>query len=134
MDNRRRRTSGSVPNLHPLCVTSKLFLAFIVYLRNMPRWTFLSNHGRALLCISRDPEARLRDIAADLGVTERSAYAIVSDLAEAGYITKERDGRRNRYEITHDLRLPEAPDRDVAIGEVLRALDGRSGQSKRKAS
>ena len=75
----------------------------------MPRWTFLSNHGRALLCISRDPEARLRDIAAELGVTERSAYAIVNDLAEGGYITKHRDGRRNRYEITHDLRLPEAP-------------------------
>jgi DNA-binding transcriptional ArsR family regulator len=92
----------------------------------MAHWTFLSNHGRALLCISRDPEVRLRDIAAQLGVTERSAYAIVSDLANGGYITKYRDGRRNRYEITHDLRLPEDPERDVAIGEVLSVLGGRS--------
>jgi hypothetical protein len=59
-------------------------------------------------------------------VTERSAYAIVSDLANGGYITKYRDGRRNRYEITHDLRLPEDPERDVAIGEVLSVLGGRS--------
>jgi DNA-binding transcriptional ArsR family regulator len=98
----------------------------------MPRWTFLSNHGRALLCISHDPEARLRDIAADLGVTERSAYAIVNDLAEGGYITKHRDGRRNRYEIAHELRLPEAPEREVAIGEVLRTLAGRTARSARK--
>ena len=100
----------------------------------MPRWTFLSNHGRALLCISHAPETRLRDIAAELGVTERSAYAIVNDLADGGYITKERDGRRNRYEIRHDLRLPETPDREVAIGEVLRALGGRCVKGKRKSS
>jgi DNA-binding transcriptional ArsR family regulator len=99
----------------------------------MPQWTFLSNHGRALLHISHDPETRLRDIAAELGVTERSAYAIVSDLAEGGYITKYRDGRRNRYEITHDLRLPEAPERDVAIGEVLRTLRGRASRSARRS-
>ena len=99
----------------------------------MPQWNFLSNHGRALLCISHDPEVRLRDIAAVLGVTERSAYSIVSDLAEAGYIKKEREGRRNRYEVRHDLRLPEAPERDVAIGEVLRALDGHSARSKRRS-
>lgn len=88
----------------------------------MPRWTFLSNHGRALLCIARDPEVRLRDIAAELGVTERSAYGIVSDLADGGYITKQRDGRRNRYELQDHLPLPETPDRDVAIGEVLDVL------------
>jgi DNA-binding transcriptional ArsR family regulator len=88
----------------------------------MLRWTFLSNHGRALLCIAHDPDVRLRDIAAELGVTERSAYAIVSDLAEGGYIVKEREGRRNRYEIQHHLPLPETPDRDLAIGEALDAL------------
>jgi len=85
-------------------------------------WAFLSNHGRALLCIARDPEVRLREIATDLDVTERSAYSIVSDLAEAGYIVKERDGRRNRYQIQHHLPLPEALDREQAIGEVLRVL------------
>jgi DNA-binding IclR family transcriptional regulator len=65
---------------------------------------------------------RLREIATDLDVTERSAYSIVSDLAEAGYIVKERDGRRNRYQIQHHLPLPEALDREQAIGEVLRVL------------
>lgn len=88
----------------------------------MARWNFLSNHGRALLCITHDPEARLRDIAVDLGVTERSAYAIVNDLAEAGYVTKEKEGRRNRYSVRTDLPLPEATVRDVAIGEVLSVL------------
>jgi DNA-binding IclR family transcriptional regulator len=88
----------------------------------MTSWAFLSNHGRALLCIARDQEVRLREIATDLDVTERSAYSIVSDLAEAGYIVKEREGRRNRYQIQRHLRLPEAPDREQAIGEVLRVL------------
>ncbi len=88
----------------------------------MTSWAFLSNHGRALLCIARDPEVRLRDIAIDLGITERSAYSIVNDLAEGGYIVKERDGRRNRYQIQRHLPLPEAPDREQVIGEVLRVL------------
>jgi hypothetical protein len=90
----------------------------------MPSWNFLSNHGRALLCITHDPNARLRDVAAELGVTERSAYAIVNDLAAAGYITKERDGRRNRYLLRPDLPLHDVLDREVAIGEVLEVLTG----------
>jgi DNA-binding transcriptional ArsR family regulator len=90
----------------------------------MARWTFLSNHGRALLCIARDPDVRLREIASSLGVTERSAYGLVSDLADAGYIEKERDGRRNRYRIEEDLPLPELTDRELAIGEVLAVLTG----------
>jgi DNA-binding transcriptional ArsR family regulator len=92
----------------------------------MPRWTFLSNHGRALLCIARDPDVRLREIASNLGITERSAYGLVSDLADAGYIEKERDGRRNRYRIEEDLPLPELTDRELAIGEVLAVLTGAS--------
>ena len=75
----------------------------------MANWTFLSNHGQALLCIAHDPDVRLREIAASLGITERSAYAIVSDLADAGYILKEKDGRRNRYHLQHHLPLPETP-------------------------
>ncbi len=96
----------------------------------MTGWTFLTNHGRALLCIAHDPEVRLRDIAVSLGITERSAYAIVSDLADAGYILKERDGRRNRYQIQHHLPLPEAPDREQAIGEVLGVLTGPKPKMK----
>ena len=62
----------------------------------MVKWSFLTNHARALVCIAHDPGVRLRDIAAALDITERSAYAIVSELAEAGYVVKEKDGRRNR--------------------------------------
>ena len=91
----------------------------------MANWTFLSNHGRALLCISRDPTTRLRDIAAELGMTERRAYDIVNDLCEAGYVRKERDGRRNRYEVQGHLPLPEDPERLRRIGEVLEILGGR---------
>jgi DNA-binding IclR family transcriptional regulator len=65
----------------------------------MANWGFLTNHARVLLCIAHDPGARLRDIAASLGITERSAYGIVADLAEARYVIKQKDGRRNRYQI-----------------------------------
>jgi hypothetical protein len=97
----------------------------------MAKWTFLSNHGRALLCIAHDPDVRLRDIADSLGITERSAYAIVNDLAEAGYVVKERDGRRNRYQLRPDLPLPETPDRGQAIGEVLAVLAGPGSKPAR---
>src|SRR5204863_6510363 len=85
-------------------------------------WGFLTNHGRALLCIANDPGVRLRDIADELGITERSAYAIVNDLAGAGYVVKEREGRRNRYIVQHHLPLPETTVRERTIGEVLDLL------------
>ena len=88
-------------------------------------WTFLTNHARVLLCIAHDPGTRLRDIAASLGITERSAYGIVTDLAGAGYVIKQKDGRRNRYQIQADLPLPEAASQEPAIGEVLAVLAGR---------
>jgi hypothetical protein len=87
-------------------------------------WSFLTNHGRALLCIARDPGVRLRDIAADLAITERRAYGIVTDLTEAGYVVKDKDGRRNRYEIQAHLPLPESTGRAQAIGDVLNLLAG----------
>lgn len=90
----------------------------------MGNWTFLTNHARALLCIARDPGARLRDISADLGITERSAYAIVTDLIEDGYVVKTKDGRRNRYQIRADRLLPEPASRQPTIGEMLNLLAG----------
>jgi hypothetical protein len=92
----------------------------------MTEWSFLTNHARALVCIAHDPGVRLRDIAAEVGVTERSAYAIVTDLVAAGYVVKDRDtdGRRNRYEIRAHLPLPEAIGRERTIGEVLDVLVG----------
>jgi DNA-binding transcriptional ArsR family regulator len=88
-------------------------------------WTFLTNHARVLLCISRDPGIRLRDIAVRVGITERSAYGIVQDLAEAGYIIKEKDGRRNRYRVEADLPLPEPSSQERTVGEVLALLAGQ---------
>lgn len=93
----------------------------------MANWTFLTNHARVLLCIAHDPGVRLRDIAASLGITERSAYGIVTDLAQAGYIVKQKDGRRNRYEIQAHLPLPEPTSRDRTVGEVLDLLAGTDG-------
>jgi hypothetical protein len=87
-------------------------------------WGFLTNHARVLLCIAHDPGARLRDIAASLGITERSAHGIVSDLTKAGYVVKQRDGRRNRYQIQAHLPLREPASRAPAIGEVLALLLG----------
>ena len=91
----------------------------------MAEWSFLTNHARVLLCIARDPGARLRDIAATLGITERTAYGVVADLTDAGYVIKERDGRRNRYEIQHHLPLAEPTSEELSIGDVLELLGGR---------
>ena len=90
----------------------------------MTNWSFLTNHARVLLCIARDPGVRLRDIADRVGITERSAYGIVLDLAEAGYIVKEKTGRRNRYEIQAHLPLPEPSNRERTVGDVLALLAG----------
>jgi MarR family len=87
-------------------------------------WSFLTNHARVLLCIAHDPGARLRDISASLGITERTAHGIITDLAEAGYVVKQKDGRRNRYRIEADLPLREPGSREPAIGEVLAVLLG----------
>ncbi len=90
----------------------------------MPEWSFLTNHARVLLCIAHDPGVRLRDIAARLGVTERTAHGIITDLTKAGYVVKQRDGRRNRYRVEANLPLPEPASRAPAIGEVLAVLLG----------
>ena len=92
----------------------------------MADWGFLTTHARVLLCIAHDPGARLRDIAASLGITERTAHGIVTDLTEAGYVVKQKDGRRNRYQIQAHLPLPESGTREPAVGEVLALLLGRT--------
>lgn len=90
----------------------------------MEGWSFLTNHGRVLLCIARDPGVRLSDVAASLGITERSAHGIVADLAAAGYVVKSRHGRRNSYQIQAHLPLPEPASQEPAIGDVLAVLVG----------
>jgi hypothetical protein len=92
-------------------------------------WTFLTNHARVLLCIAHDPGVRLRDIAVSLDITERRAYGIVTDLAKAGYVVKQKDGRRNRYQIQTHLPLPEPTRRERTVGEVLALLAGADGSA-----
>jgi DNA-binding MarR family transcriptional regulator len=79
-----------------------------------------------LLCIAHNPDVRLREIASTLGISERRAYDIVNDLTQAGYVTKERNGRRNRYQV---LTLSLLSDREEVMGEVLDLIIGRSGTS-----
>jgi len=88
----------------------------------MTQWSFLTNHARALICIAHDPGVRLRDIATTLGITERSAYGIVTELTDAGYVVKAREGRRNHYSIQTHLPLPETIGRQRTLGEVLDLL------------
>ena len=90
----------------------------------MGSWSFLTNHARGLLCIAHDPGVRLRDLAAMVGVTERSAHAIVSDLVDAGYVVKDKDGRRNRYRIQEHLPLRDPITQERTIGEMLDLLVG----------
>jgi len=89
------------------------------------QWTFLSNHGHVLICLARDPEARLRDVAQAVGITERAVQKIVADLEAAGVLTRERTGRRNRYHLAAErpLRHPLEAHRTVGalLGMVLSA-------------
>jgi DNA-binding IclR family transcriptional regulator len=88
----------------------------------VPDWSFLTNHAQVLVCIARDPAVRLRDIAARLGITERTAFGIVTDLEEAGYVSKAKAGRRNRYEVRAHLPLRAPVTGERTIGEVLDLL------------
>jgi len=94
----------------------------------MPNWGFLTNHALVLLCIARDPGVRLRDIAAAVGITERSAFGIVCDLAAAGYIVKEKGGRRNRYQVETHLPVPESADRQLSVGDLLALLGAAASE------
>jgi hypothetical protein len=85
-------------------------------------WSFLTNHAKVLVCIARDPGIRLRDIGERVGITERAAHRIVVELADAGYITRERTGRRNHYTINTEFPLPDPIARDQNVGELLAIL------------
>jgi len=85
-------------------------------------WRFVTNHAHVLACIADDPSTRLRDIAATVGITERTAAQIVGELEEAGYVTKTRVGRRNHYEVHGELPLRHPQHRHHTVGELLRFL------------
>jgi DNA-binding IclR family transcriptional regulator len=91
------------------------------------QWQFITNHAQVLLCVAHDPEIRLRDIAAACGITERAAHRIIADLEEAGYISRERLGRRNRYEFHSEVamrhpRIGRALLRDIPMGDLVAPL------------
>ena len=96
------------------------------------RWTFLTNHAHVLNCIASDPDVRLRDVAERVGITERAAQLIVSDLEEGGYLTRTRVGRRNRYQIHRDLPLRHPIEQDHEVGDLLTALGFREGRRPRQ--
>jgi predicted transcriptional regulator len=87
-----------------------------------PGWTFLTNHSHVLLCIAEDPGIRGRDIADRVGITERSAQSIIGDLVESGYLTREKVGRRNRYQIHPGLPLRHPIERNHEVADLLRLV------------
>ena len=89
-----------------------------------PSWDFLTNHAHVLSCVADDPGIRLRDIATAVGITERAAHRILSELVEAGYVLREREGRRNRYQVVPDLPLRHPLVKGREVGELLEVLLG----------
>ena len=89
-----------------------------------PSWSFLTNHAQVLLCIAHDPGIRLREIGEAVGITERAAHRIVVELADAGYISRARNGRRNHYTIQSHLPLPDPLASEQKIGDLLAILTG----------
>lgn len=89
-------------------------------------WTFLSNHSHVLLCIAEDPDVRLRDVAVRVGITERAVQRIVAELEDEGYLSIEKIGRRNRYEVHADLPLRHPLENHLAIGALLGVLTQKS--------
>jgi hypothetical protein len=85
-------------------------------------WDFLTNHAHVLLCVTNDPGIRLRDIAAVVGVTERGAHKILSELVDEGYVLRERHGRRNRYKVKPELPLRHPLVHDREVGDLLKVL------------
>ncbi len=88
------------------------------------RWDFLTNHAHVLTCVADDPGIRLRDIAAAVGITERAAHRILSALVEEGYVIRERQGRRNRYQVKPDLPLRHPLVNGREVGDLLKILIG----------
>jgi hypothetical protein len=111
----------SAASTHDFCFVS-LYPPVMAEAATRPAWTFLTNHGHVLVCVARDPGIRGRDIAERVGITERSAQAIIADLVAAGYVNRNRVGRRNHYEINSELPVRHPLEQPHRIGELLAAL------------
>jgi hypothetical protein len=95
--------------------------------RERPPWSFLTNHAQVLACIARDPAIRLREIGESVGITERAVHRIVGELASAGYLARERRGRRSHYTIQSHLPLPDPLARGQKVGDLLKILTDSAG-------
>lgn len=93
------------------------------------RWGFLTNHAHVLISVADDPGIRLRDISAAVGITERAAHRIVSELVEEGYLVRKREGRRNRYEVIEELPMRHPLVAEHQVGELLEVLTTSAGRS-----
>jgi predicted transcriptional regulator len=90
--------------------------------RETPSWKFLTNHAQVLVCIANDPGLRLREIGDQVGITERAAHRIVTELGAAGYITRERTGRRNQYTVNSEIPVHDPVAREQSVGRLLQIL------------
>lgn len=95
-----------------------------------PTWSFLTNHAHVLLAIARDPGMRLREIGETVGITERAAHRIVTELDTAGYISRRRVGRRNNYAIETHLPLPDDATREQTVGDLLAVLSDEGDRAR----
>ena len=86
-------------------------------------WTFVTNHTQVLLCLANDPDTRVRDVATTVGITERAAQRILAELIEAGYVTRVRVGRRNRYAIDRNRALRHSAQYGLNVGHLLESLE-----------
>ena len=94
-------------------------------------WTFLTNHAHVLVCIAEDPETRMRDLADRVGITERAVQRIVDDLAAGGYLTVEREGRRNRYRLNEGLKLRHPVEQHCEVADLVGLVLGeRAGLAR----
>ena len=96
-------------------------------------WTFLSNHGHALVCLATDPDIRLREVASEVGITERAAQQIVNDLEASGFIQRTRTGRRNTYVVCRQARFRHELESELTVGEFLDVV-GRARSSSDRVS
>ena len=96
-----------------------------------PAWTFLTNHAHVLLCLAREPEVRMRDVATLVGITERAVQRIVADLEEAEYVERSRHGRRNRYAVRTDLPLRHPIERHERVSSLITLVLGEHERNGR---
>ncbi len=101
--------------------------------KNQSQWTFLTNHAHVLLCIARTPGSLMRDLAREIGITERAVQRIIGDLIEAGYLSAERHGRRNRYRVQIDLPLRHPIEAHRSVASLIKMLHGSRPTPKSEA-